>query len=230
MSPALYTGVDNLEVMREAKKYNRFLIDLILDNAPVHARSLDFGAGAGTFAAPVAKRGLDVVALEPDDHLRALVEAQGIHTAADIEQLQPQSFNYIYSLNVLEHIENDVEVLMRLHTRLAQGGTLLIYVPAFPILFSSMDVKVKHVRRYTRLTLARAVTSAGFQIEKLAYVDSLGFFASLAFKAFDNGRGDIDRSALRAYDRFVLPLSFAIDRVMQKWFGKNLLLVARKLG
>ena len=73
------------------------------------------------------------------------------------------SFNYIYTLNVLEHIEDDAAALRSLHAKLTDGGKLLIYVPAFPVLYTSMDAKVGHVRRYTRDTLMTRVTAAGFQ-------------------------------------------------------------------
>ena len=45
-----YTGVENLESMREAKRYNRFLVDLVLANRRGSGPVLDFGA------APVLSR------------------------------------------------------------------------------------------------------------------------------------------------------------------------------
>ena len=58
-------------------------------------------------------------------------------------------------------------------------------------------------------------------------MDSLGFFATLLFKVGDNGGGDINRRALRLYDRAIFPLSRIVDSVTRRWFGKNLLLIAR---
>jgi len=71
------------------------------------------------------------------------------------------------------------------------------------------------------------VTAAGFMVESVEYADSIGFFATLVFKLWDRGRGDIDPRMLRLYDRVVFPLSRAIDRITHRWFGKNLVLVAR---
>ena len=75
--------------------------------------------------------------------------------------------------------------------------------------------------------LHAALSAGGFTIDKMRYVDSLGFAATLAFKATDNGRGDINRSMLRLYDRFAFPVSLVLDNLARRWFGKNLLALAR---
>jgi hypothetical protein len=128
----------------------------------------------------------------------------------------------------LEHIEADVEALRALRTRLVPGGRLFVYVPAFPVLFTSMDAKVRHVRRYTRTTLRASLDGAGFDIRTIRYADSLGFAATLLFKAFDDGRGDVNRRLLRFYDRLAFPVSRALDTLTHRWFGKNLLALAIK--
>jgi SAM-dependent methyltransferase len=221
-----YSGVDNLEVMSEAENYNRYLLALVRRHAPQGRRVLDFGAGGGQFAVPLAQLGLDVTALEPDDGLRARITGRGVAAVAEPEQLTDRHFGYIYTLNVLEHIPDDVAALRQLHAKLAPGGTLLVYVPAFPLLYTGMDARVGHVRRYTRSSLTAAVSAAGFAIDRCAYVDSLGFFATLLFKAIGDSSGNINRTALRLYDRTVFPLSRIVDTVAQRWFGKNLLLIA----
>ncbi len=55
-----------------------------------------------------------------------------------------------------------------------------------------MDAKVGHVRRYTRATLRASLDRAGFEIRTLRYADSLGFASQLAFKAIDNGHGEVN--------------------------------------
>jgi SAM-dependent methyltransferase len=222
-----YTGTENLEVMREAENYNRFLLDLIARHAAGARSVLDFGAGSGTFAIPCARRGWAITAVEPDHALRAVLAANAVHAVQDVGSLPDRSFDYAYTLNVLEHIERDVEALRALRTKLVPGGRLLVYVPAFPVLMTSMDAKVGHVRRYTRKTLVASVAAAGFHVESVRHADSLGFFATLAFKLVDNGRGEVNRRALRLYDRVAFPMSRALDLVADRLLGKNLVLVAR---
>lgn len=221
-----YSGVDNLEVMSEAVNYNRFLLDVVRRHAQPGQRVLDFGAGGGQFALPLARLGMDITALEPDEGLRQRIVAGGVAAVAGPQQLADRHFGYIYTLNVLEHIAADVAALRELRAKLAPGGTLLVYVPAFPVLYTGMDAKVGHVRRYTRKSLTAAVRDAGFTIEHCGYVDSLGFFAALLFKFVGDSSGNINRTALRLYDRAIFPLSRLVDTVTQRWFGKNLLLIA----
>lgn len=222
-----YTGVENLEVMREAKNYNRYLQTLVERHAAGAARVIDFGAGSGTFAVPSAAGGLDVTAVEPDDELRALIVAAGIPAVAQVSALPSQAFEYAYTLNVIEHIEADVDALRELRTKLIPGGRLFVYVPAFPILFTSMDAKVRHIRRYTRRSLSACLGAAGFEVQTIRYADSLGFLATLLFKAMDSGTGDVNRRLLTLYDRLAFPVSRALDTVTHRWFGKNVLALAQ---
>ena len=222
-----FSGVENLEVMRDAVNYNRYLLGLIRRHAGNAKRVIDFGAGSGTFAGPISRLEYDVTAVELDERLRAHLANQGLRVAASTVDLPAQSFDYAYTFNVLEHIPDDVEALRELRAKLVPGACLLIYVPAFQVLYTSMDANVGHVRRYSRDTLVRSVSAAGFAVEAVEYVDSIGFFATLAFKLTDRGSGNVNPRMLRMYDRLGFPLSRALDRIVRRWFGKNLLLVAR---
>lgn len=228
MQQEAYTGVDNLEVMQDAVNYNRYLLDTVRKYAPPKAKVLDFGAGGGQFAAPLSKQDMDLTALEPDQLLQQRLRAQGLRVVGSTQELPDASFDYIYSLNVLEHIEDDEAALRGLHSKLSANGKLLIYVPAFPVLYTSMDAKVGHVRRYTRETLMARVTTAGFQVDRVGYADSIGFFATLVFKLSGNKDGNVSLGALKLYDRAVFPLSRSLDLLTRRWFGKNLLLLAHK--
>src|SRR5262249_52266477 len=121
-----------------------------------------------------------------------------------------------------------VAALRVLRAKLASGARLLVYVPAFPILFTSMDRKVGHVRRYTRRTLRASVEAAGFAGDHVRYADPLGFLATLAFKVVGNDRGELDPRAIRLYDQLAFPVSRALDALTHRWFGKNLALIAHK--
>jgi len=223
-----YTGTDNLEVMEEAVNYNRFLIRLVENKASKSEAIYDFGAGIGTFAAELIADGYPVHCIEPDAAQFARLQEAKMRASRNLADLPDDSADLIYTLNVLEHIEGDRAALAELFRKIKPGGRLLIYVPAFMVIYSSMDRKVGHHRRYTRRELAEKVQGAGFRIRKNQYVDSLGFLASLAYKWIGNDKGDVNRSALIFYDRFVFPLSRAGDLVFGKLFGKNVFLLAEK--
>ena len=223
-----YTGTDNLEVMAEAVNYNAFLHAQVAARARTGDRILDFGAGIGTFARELARRGFEVACLEPDPQQARRLAAAGLPVVGDLGEVPDASFDYVYTLNVLEHIDDDGAAMRQLAAKLRPGGRLFVYVPAFQALYSSMDRKVGHVRRYRREGLATLVAGAGLGDVHARYIDSLGFLAALAYRVFGNDRGDIDRRALRAYDRWVFPLSRVLDAVAGRWFGKNVLLTAGK--
>lgn len=230
MTNDTYTGTDNLEVMADAVNYNRFLVSLVLHANRVRRPMLDFGAGVGTFATALSRHGLSVDCVEPDSAQADAIGQSGLRVFGDITAVPSAGYDFVYSFNVLEHIEDDRLALNELHRVLRTGGLLLLYVPAFQMLYSSMDRKVGHVRRYRRSDLVEKVTSAHFEITKVRYADSIGFAASLAYRLVGSDSGRIDRASVRLYDRFAFPLSLWLDRLLGRWIGKNLLVVARKPG
>ncbi len=223
-----FEASDLIEVMDRATNYNAFLIDQLVDWAAESQRVLDFGAGNGRFAGALAERGFGVIALEPDLALRTAIAGQGIDTASSLGNLSPESLDGVYSINVLEHIEDDRGILGSFYDLLRPGGGLFIYVPAFPILYSANDARVGHVRRYRRRALSDLTRSTGFEIESCAFVDCLGFPAGLMYRYFGDPDGGLNLGAIQAYDRVLFPISRVLDRALSTVVGKNLLLRARK--
>lgn len=222
-----YGGRDNLEAMKKATRYNNFLIDLIRKYA-VGSRVLDHGAGAGTFATPVAAGGMQVLCMEPDHGLRADLTQSGLEVAASLEEIPDCSVDYAYTLNVLEHIKDDQDAIAELHRCLKPGGRLLVYVPAFQNLFSQMDAHVGHFRRYRRQPLQRLLQDTGFEISAAYYVDSLGYLATLVYKLVGDRSGSVSPGSVAFYDAVIFPISRIIDFLSIGSFGKNLTIVATK--
>jgi SAM-dependent methyltransferase len=77
-----------------------------------------------------------------------------------------EAFDAVGAFDVLEHIEEDEEVLAQLHRALKPGGVLLLSVPQHPWLWSASDDHACHVRRYKVQELGGKVRRAGFQIER----------------------------------------------------------------
>jgi 2-polyprenyl-3-methyl-5-hydroxy-6-metoxy-1,4-benzoquinol methylase len=228
MSDARYTGTENLEVMKEAVNYNRALLSLVTTHARKGSRIVDFGAGVGTFAIPLHRAGYDVECVELDDAQRGVIEANGLPARPTLAGIGDASVDFVYTFNVLEHIKDDAAALAEIGRTLRDRGKLLVYVPAFDLLYTSMDRRVGHLRRYRRGALRRKVEAAGFDVLAAEYVDSLGFLAALAYRVAGSASGDIDRRALRLYDRFVFPVSRWSDRALKRVIGKNVLIVAER--
>jgi len=222
-----YSGLDNLEVMTFAKNYNRFLVDLIRREVSPNDCVLDFGAGLGTFVIPIKPLCRTIACVEIDRDLRQRLSDVGYSVSPDSKNISTGSIDLIYALNVLEHIEDDAAVLEEFRRVLKATGKVLIYVPAFKMLFSSMDHKVGHFRRYTKATLEEKLWKAGFLVKTITYVDSVGFLVTLVYKLVGSRSGHLSRTSLILFDRFLFPLSRILDLMFGQWFGKNLWVVAQ---
>jgi hypothetical protein len=196
-----------------------------------NGKILEFGAGTGFLAGLFQahfKIKPDCVELDPN--LVKIIKDKGMSCFQFLTET-PQDYSAIYTSNVLEHIENDSAALKELFDSLVLGGVIGIYVPAHPILYSTMDKEIGHVRRYTRSELKKKVEGAGFQIQSLTYDESIGFFASMVLKAigYKNNAGLGSKRSLIIYDNLIYPLSKVLDQLgLKHLIGKNLLLIAVK--
>jgi SAM-dependent methyltransferase len=140
-----------------------------------------------------------------------------------------EKIDYIYDIDVLEHIEDDLGVLKKIYSALPDKGKVLIYVPARPELYSSFDKKIGHFRRYTLSDLKQKILAAGFSINLLKYHDFLGYFAAYYNKLFFKDDGRLNVHAVKFYDQFLVPSSNFIEKLLvHPFIGKDILLVASK--
>ena len=227
-----YEGEYNLEVMDGADNYNNYLLNKLRKNITSDVCTiLDFGAGNGLFARKLQKNypSIKVSALEPAENLHSFYADDALNLVSLLDKIPDDSQDLIYSFNVFEHIENDLEYLKKLKEKLKSGGKMIIYVPAFPILFSAMDREVGHWRRYTRRELKSKVTAAGFIVNHCRYMDGVGWFASLAYKWSKPRSGRLNPKSVKFYDRWIMPLSIVWDYLtLGLLLGKNLWLEAEK--
>jgi SAM-dependent methyltransferase len=224
---------ETLDRMAEAKRYNAWLLDRARPH--VGPRVLDVGAGLGTFTELLAPGSELVVSLEPDpafaDALRSRFAGWENVSVLEtgVEELDaaalPERFDSIVCFNVLEHVADDRAALARFHAVLRPGGSLLLLVPAHPVLFGAVDSAVGHERRYRRRALERLLVETGFDIAELRYANPVGAAGWLVSSRLLR-RADISSRALGLYDR-VVPVLRALDRARLP-FGLSLWAVARR--
>ncbi|MBA64261.1 MAG: hypothetical protein CMG55_00520 [Candidatus Marinimicrobia bacterium] len=211
--------------------YNNHIIDLILNVDCIKDSILDFGAGSGTLAKIIRNRiQKSPVCLEIDPNFKNKLIKNDFEVIGNILSTKKQ-FDLIYSSNVLEHIADDKEILKTLKSKLKQNGRLVLYLPAFDILFSEMDERVGHFRRYSKRKIIKISNQTGLKIDKMFYVDSVGFFASLAIRIFgwNSNDGIGSKKSLIIYDKFIFPLSKLIDRTGFRYLlGKNIFVSLKK--
>jgi SAM-dependent methyltransferase len=188
--------------------------------------TVDLGAGRGTFSQLLRQRGLPVDCVEPDPENQDELRRLGFSVRGYLDEVAPDSLDYVFTLNVLEHVPADEGLVRQVFSRLRKGGVLFIFVPAFPLLWSRLDDHVEHQRRYRRKSMAAMLSRAGFRVERARYADSLGFFATLLFAR--QGRVEITAKNVAAYDRLLFPMSRFLDPLLTHFFGKNLAVICCK--
>ena len=79
------------------------------------------------------------------------------------------TFDTTLVLDVVEHIEDDQQVINEMFRVLKPGGEAIITVPALPFIWSKHDSGQGHKRRYTRRRLVKLAKKAGFKVEFISY-------------------------------------------------------------
>lgn len=227
-----YSGAEELwDIEAQLLNYNRAIVDRFERQLAGRRKLLDFGAGIGSLAKIWREvYGIDPECLEIDTAFRATLEERGFVVFGELSSV-PAGYEGIYTSNVLEHIDDDQAALRALHRLLQDDAKLVIFVPAFMCLYSAMDTAVGHYRRYGRRELRDKLRGAGFEVMELHYVDSIGFFASLAIRLLGHRSGANlgGRASMGFYDRYIYPISDWLDRLGAKHLlGKNIFAVARK--
>lgn len=99
--------------------------------------------------------------------------------------LPGQSVDVLVMLNVLEHIEDDIEALKNAYRLLKPGGTLIIEVPAGPYLYDRYDAELRHFRRYSACELKSKLRVAGFDVVRQSHLGFILYPAFVAVKLFN---------------------------------------------
>jgi SAM-dependent methyltransferase len=219
-----------LEDIETGRNYTRWIVDRA--RPYLRGRVLDAGAGTGTFTEAVASLADEVVALEPEERFVEVLQDRFAANArvrvahGDAERLDADlgAFDAVICFNVLEHVRDDRRALRVLHDRLTAGGTLLLLVPAHPLLAAPFDRAVGHERRYTRRMLAQSLRDAGFTIEQLRFVNpvgALGWFVRMRMLR----QREWPSTTFHAFDRLV-PILRPLD-ALRLPFGLSLWAVAQ---
>jgi SAM-dependent methyltransferase len=190
---------------------------------------MEFGAGIGTLAGRFeAMTGIKPECVEIDPSLKTVLTERGFNCYTSLEGVNSR-FDGVYSSNVLEHIEADVDAMRRIHATLRPGGSLALYLPASRAIYNDLDRHVGHYRRYSAKELGEKLRDAGFEVVSMEYADCIGFFAwwIMGWKKATAASTLASRKQLRLYDRFVFPLSCLCDRLGCRYlFGKNIYALA----
>jgi len=222
-----------LEGLATAVNHGRWFVELALPY--LGDNPIEVGSGLGDYALEWAPHFARFTATEADPERLVLLKERlaGVPTVNVRELLLPceeqSDFTGVVSYNVLEHIVDHVGALRSMGKLVRPGGAVVIIVPAFMFAMSPVDIATGHVRRYTKKTLASAMTQAGLRVEKIHYANALGllgYYAATSIFRLAPREGPM----VKVYDRVVLPVTKAVEQVVHPPFGQSVFAVARRPG
>jgi len=159
------------------------LVDYIGKNN--HRSVLDIGSGSGFFSKFLLRNTAlkDAWCYDINYNQSEDVDYFGkkIYFRKSIEEL---NVDLILLMDVLEHIDDDLEFLKSFVRSSKKGTQFLISVPAFMFLWSQHDVFLEHKRRYRIKDLNLLVERSGLKINKSAYFYCLVFPIAAFIRVF----------------------------------------------
>ncbi len=218
----------NLRSMDTAVNYNRAITEMIRARAATAESVIDFGAGRGTFANKFIRK---ITCVEPERSVGMAI-APHHKVVASLNDLPAAEYDFVYSINVLEHIEDDAAALYEIHSAMKRGGKLFLLLPARSEIFTPMDTYVGHYRRYDVESIRVKLRESGFALDTCRYFDVAGYLSTLICKyagKLVGWQGRLSPGSVSVYDQFVFPISNSLDAFTGKIIGKNILVDATSL-
>jgi SAM-dependent methyltransferase len=194
----------------------RSVLEGVIDDLrlPARARILDAGCGSGRNMVDLAHHGT-VTGVELSETSVHLARERGAGEVVEGSVLEmpfgADTFELAASLDVIEHLEDDLAALRELRRVVAPGGALLVTVPAYQWLWSGHDEINHHHRRYTRRSLLAVAEQAGWEPVRTTYFNSLLLPVAIVLRALDRLSSKTTESSL---DLWVppAPLNWLLER------------------
>ncbi|HWZ33167.1 MAG TPA: methyltransferase domain-containing protein [Bryobacteraceae bacterium] len=232
MSAAGAYKIEDQRRMMRAKNYFAWQARMV--KREIGKRVIEVGCGIGNLTGELLDREA-VIALDADpacvDILRsrypgvtALAREVGRDRIADLESFQPDSCLFV---NVLEHIENERKAIADAREVLVDGGSVVLLVPAFQSLYGPIDRNLGHFHRYDRPAIHRLAASADLMVEKLRFVNIVGFFGWWTNAHFFKREAQSE-TQIELFDRYIVPWVSRMEDVIHPPFGQSLFAVLRK--
>ncbi len=138
-----------------------------------------------------------------------------------------KKFQTIIYLDVLEHIENYEEEILKAYSKLEDNGYLVFMVPAYQHLYSEYDKEIGHYRRFNKKFFKDFSKKNKIKCKKLIYFDSIGYLFLLVNKILRLQNIKYVGSGTKIWN-FLIPLSKILDKLLMHSCGKSLLCVYTK--
>jgi SAM-dependent methyltransferase len=162
--------------LRAIRQQARLLYRLVVRRGAVRPSMLDYGSGGGIWCEAFTAAGFDVTAYEPVSERTHDDGVSGDTALHSLDGIGERVFNAVNLEQVLEHVPDPVEELMRLRPLCAPGAVIRITVPDFGA-FAAREAPFagfpyggrthllspyEHLHRFSSGSLRAALRAAGF--------------------------------------------------------------------
>ncbi|WP_223515373.1 class I SAM-dependent methyltransferase [Pseudomonas sp. GL-R-26] len=150
---------------------NRVIIWVLKSRIGKIRNFLEIGCGTGFVLEGIHQEFPETTLSGTEFFDEGLMHARRRVPGASFEKLDARTmndaerFDVIGAFDVIEHIDEDEQVLANLSRALHKDGHLLLTVPQHRWLWSAADERACHVRRYTRRELVDKVGRAGLEVQ-----------------------------------------------------------------
>lgn len=148
----------------------------------------------------------------------------------NLKPLKELNIDTILCINVLEHIKDDRAAVQNMLRILINGGNLLLFVPAFPYLYSIIDQLAGHYRRYTKKSIKSLFSDLRGEWKEIKFfnfIGGIGWGVNKWIKTEKLNHPCINKQVEIFNGYFVVPSKF-LDLFTNKFFGQSLLCIFSK--
>ncbi|MDX2031448.1 MAG: class I SAM-dependent methyltransferase [Blastocatellia bacterium] len=137
-------------------------------------RVLDIGCGTGATMDHLKRigqvHGIDLEEI-PLRFSRRRGHERVMRASATELPLADESLDLVTALDVIEHLDDDVQGLREIRRVLKPNAPAVFFVPAFQALWGPNDVQSGHKRRYRLPQFRAAIEAAGLRVERISYAN-----------------------------------------------------------
>lgn len=229
-----YQATSTLEILQDAKSYNRWIAETFLKylSSPV----LEIGAGIGNLT--------EFFCLHTPYHIsdydRSLLQEikkklrgkKGVYyhhfdiTKKPAKKLQ-NKFASVIGINVLEHIDDDKAALKNVLLTLKPKGKILLLLPAKKYAYTRFDKEIGHYRRYEKEELRQMLEQAGCKINSLYFFNIVGLLSWVIRDRVERKNIQMKGYQIALFDSIV-PLLRLLESKIKPAAGVSLIVIATK--
>jgi SAM-dependent methyltransferase len=205
----------------------RAILKSIIQKYDLRGKTLEVGPGTGGNLSLFEG---EISVLEPSPEAIGYLQNKNVQIIQGRigEVAIDSDFDVVACLDVIEHLDNDLEGAEAVYKGLRSGGHFLVTVPAFQFLWSKHDENHHHKRRYTKTEIVNVLKQAGFEIEFSSYFNFFLFPLAVVGRIL----GQTGAGKPNALLNFLFEKIFSFEKFFLRLFplpiGLSIVVVARK--